>query len=78
MIYDVAVIGAGIIGALDGKSLRNTSSSAVLIEKCNDVAMGTTKANSAIVHAGFDAVPGTKRLFSMFWAQSLCPRLLQS
>lgn len=59
MIYDVAVIGAGVIGSMVAMELSHYNLKNVLIEKFNDVAMGTTKANSAIVHAGFDAKPGT-------------------
>ena len=59
MIYDVAVIGAGVIGSMISMELSHYNLSSVLIERFNDVAMGTTKANSAIVHAGFDAMPGT-------------------
>lgn len=70
MIYDVAVIGAGIIGALTARELARYKLNAVLIEKCNDVAMGTTKANSAIVHAGFDAAPGSnKAIFNVKGAE---------
>ena len=57
--YDVAVIGAGVTGAMTARYLSAYRLKTVLIEKFNDVAMGTTKANSAIVHAGFDAIPGT-------------------
>ena len=59
MTYDVAVIGAGVTGAMTARYLSAYRLKTVLIEKFNDVAMGTTKANSAIVHAGFDAIPGT-------------------
>ena len=59
MNYDVAIIGAGVVGTLIARELSAYDLSVVLLEKCNDVAMGTTKANSAIVHAGFDAEPGT-------------------
>lgn len=59
MSYDVAVIGAGVVGALITRELSRYNIKIALVEKCNDMAMGTTKANSAIVHAGFDAVPGT-------------------
>ena len=69
MIYDVAVIGAGIIGALTARELARYKLNAVLIEKCNDVAMGTTKANSAIVHAGFDAAPSNKAIFNVKGAE---------
>ena len=57
MIYDVAVVGAGVIGSLISRELSRRNIKIALIEKCNDLAMGTSKANSAIVHAGFDAMP---------------------
>lgn len=59
MIYDVAVIGAGITGAMTAYMLAKYNVSAVVVEAADDVATGTTKANSAIVHAGYDPVPGT-------------------
>ncbi len=58
-MYDVAVIGAGIIGCSISRVLSRYKVNAVLIEKEPDVADCTTKANSAIVHAGYDAKPGT-------------------
>lgn len=59
MVYDVAVIGAGIIGCGIARELSKKDCKAVLIEKENDVAMGTSRANSAIIHAGYDPEPGT-------------------
>ncbi len=59
MQYDVAVIGAGVCGAMITRELSKLDMKIVMLEKCNDVAMGTSKANSAIVHAGFDAENGT-------------------
>ena len=59
MSYDVAIIGAGVSGALVARELCRYNIKVALVEKCIDVAMGTTKANSAIVHSGFDAMPGT-------------------
>ena len=59
MNYDVAVIGAGVIGSLIARELSRCNLKIAIIEKCNDMAMGTSKANSAIVHAGFDAKPGS-------------------
>ncbi|MCR4615527.1 MAG: FAD-dependent oxidoreductase [Clostridiales bacterium] len=59
MVYDVAIVGAGVIGSLIARELSKFNLKTVLVEKCNDVAQGTTKANSAIVHAGYDAIPGT-------------------
>lgn len=59
MIYNVAVIGAGVIGALTARELSRYNLKIALLERANDVAMGTTKANSAIVHGGYDAEPGS-------------------
>ena len=59
MCYDVAIIGAGVIGALTARELSRFKLKTALLEARHDVAMGATKANSAIVHAGFDAMPGT-------------------
>ena len=58
-MYDVAIIGAGIIGKAIARELSKYKLDLILIEKDSDVANGTTKANSAIVHAGFDPEPGT-------------------
>ena len=59
MEYDVAVIGAGVVGSLVARELSRYRLKVCLLEKEEDVAMGATKANSAIVHGGFDPVPGT-------------------
>ena len=57
--FDFAVIGAGVSGAWIAYELSKYTAKTCLIEKENDVAMGATKANSAIIHAGYDPVPGT-------------------
>ena len=59
MKFDVVVIGAGVVGSLITRELSKYNIKLALLERHNDCAMGATKANSAIVHAGFDAVPGT-------------------
>lgn len=58
-VYDIAIIGAGIIGVMTARELTKYNFKVCVLEKENDVANGATKANSAIVHAGFDAMPGT-------------------
>ena len=58
-MYDILIIGAGVIGAMCARELAKYKLNIGIIEKNNDVASGTTKANSAIVHAGFDAKEGT-------------------
>lgn len=59
MIYDVAIVGAGVIGSMLARELTRYQLSVCLLEKENDVAMGASKANSGIVHGGYDPVPGT-------------------
>lgn len=58
-MFDVAVIGAGVVGGLVARELTRYNLSVCLIEKNSDVALGSTRANSAIVHAGFDAKEGS-------------------
>ena len=57
--YDVVIIGAGITGAMAARELSRYDLKLCILEAASDVAMGATKANSAIVHAGFDAKEGT-------------------
>ncbi len=59
IMYDVTIIGAGIIGTFIARELARYTLRIALLEKDNDVANGTTKANSAIIHAGYDAKSGT-------------------
>lgn len=58
-MYDVAIIGCGVIGASIAYTLSQYDLRILILERENDVSMGTTKANSAIVHAGYDPEPGT-------------------
>ena len=58
-MYDVAVIGAGVVGGMIARKLSSYNIKVCILEKESDVAMGATKANSAIVHAGFDAKEGS-------------------
>ena len=58
-MYDVVVIGGGVIGGMIARELSKYELDICILEKANDVAMGATRANSAIVHAGFDAKEGT-------------------
>lgn len=58
-MYDVAIIGCGVIGAACAYELSRYDQSVVILEAKNDVAAGTTKANSAILHAGYDPAPDT-------------------
>lgn len=58
-MYDVVIVGAGIIGASVARELSRYDLKVKVLDKENDVANGTTKANSAIVHAGYDPKEGT-------------------
>lgn len=58
-IYDVAIIGAGVIGTACARELSKYELDVIVLEKNLEVGEGTTKANSAIVHGGYDCIPGT-------------------
>ena len=58
-MYDVAIIGAGVTGSAIARYLSRYQVKACVIEREEDVCDGTSKANSAIVHAGFDAHVGS-------------------
>lgn len=58
-MYDVIIIGAGVSGAAAARELSRYQAKICVLEKEEDVCCGTSKANSAIVHAGYDAVTGT-------------------
>ena len=58
-MYDVTIIGCGVIGASLAYTLSRYQLRVLVLEKENDFAMGTTKANSAVVHAGYDPAHGT-------------------
>ena len=62
-MYDVVIIGAGVTGCAIARELSRYQVKACVLEKCEDVCCGTSKANSAIAHAGFDALPGTKKAY---------------
>ena len=59
-MYDVLIIGCGVTGAACAYELSKYELDVCVLEKSNDVSNGTTKANSAIVHAGYDPLPGTR------------------
>ncbi len=58
-MYDVAIIGAGVVGSAIARELSKYQASICVIEREEDVCSGTSKANSAIIHAGFDAACGS-------------------
>ncbi|MBR2444863.1 MAG: NAD(P)/FAD-dependent oxidoreductase [Clostridia bacterium] len=58
-VYDVAIIGAGIVGTMTAFYLSKYNVNAVVLEAGIDIASGTTRANSAVIHAGYDAPEGS-------------------
>ena len=60
-MYDVIIIGAGVTGCAIARELSRYQLRVLVLEKEEDVCCGTSKANSAIIHAGHDATPGTQK-----------------
>lgn len=58
-MYDVIIIGCGIVGAAAALELSRYRLKVAVLERENDVAQGATKANSALIHAGYDPEPGS-------------------
>ncbi|MFF8831044.1 FAD-dependent oxidoreductase [Streptomyces sp. NPDC015131] len=57
--YDVVVVGAGVVGTAVARELARFPLRTALVDAADDVGEGTSKANTAILHTGFDAVPGS-------------------
>jgi glycerol-3-phosphate dehydrogenase len=78
-MYDVLVIGCGVTGAAAAFELSKYRLKVGILERENDVAMGTTKANSAILHAGYDPKPGSLmarlNVRGVALAKELCAKL---
>ncbi len=58
-MYDVVIIGAGVVGSAIARELSAYERKIAVLERASDVCEGASKANSGIVHAGYDAMPGT-------------------
>ena len=58
-MYDVAIIGGGVVGGMIARTLASYKLNICILEKAHDVATGASAANSAIVHAGYDAKEGS-------------------
>lgn len=74
-MYDVVIIGAGIIGSSIARALSKEEAKIIVLEMENDVANETTMANSAIIHSGYDPVPGTKKAKYNAWGNRLYEQL---
>ena len=77
MIFDVAILGGGVVGSAILNKLTRLNKKCILLEKGSDVAVGTSKANSGIVHAGFDAKPGTLKALLNVRGAKLYPKLCE-
>lgn len=75
---DILVIGGGIVGSAILRELARYEANAVLLERNPDICDGTSKSNSAIVHTGFDAPPGTLEARLLAEARALWPRMIES
>lgn len=73
--YDVIVIGAGVVGAAIARELSLYELRVCVLEQEEDVCSGTSKANSGIIHAGYDAVPGTKKAYYNVRGAQMLPEL---
>ena len=76
-MFDVAVIGGGVIGGLILRNLSSYDLKICLLEKEYDVAMGQSKANSGIVHAGFDAAPNSLKAKFNVLGNKMMPKVTQ-
>jgi glycerol-3-phosphate dehydrogenase len=78
-MFDLVIIGAGVIGCAIAQRMGEYSGKVLVIDKADDVSQGASKANSGIVHAGYDAKPGTEKarlnVKGARMMQALCQRL---
>ncbi len=73
--YDIIIIGAGIVGAMIARTLSRYDLDVLWIEKESDICTGATAANSAIVHGGYDAVPGSLKAETNIAGNAMWDRL---
>ncbi len=74
-MFDVIIIGAGVAGSASARELSRYKVNALVLEKEEDVCCGTSKANSAIVHAGYDAAEGSLMAKLNVEGNQLIPKL---
>ncbi len=75
--YDIVIIGGGVIGCAVARELSRRKLRICLIEKGEDVCSATSKANSGIVHAGFDAKPGSMKAKMNLQGSRMMPQLAE-
>ncbi|MCL2528329.1 MAG: NAD(P)/FAD-dependent oxidoreductase [Defluviitaleaceae bacterium] len=76
-MYDVIIIGGGIVGTATARALSRYCLKILLIERGADICVGATKANSGIIHAGYDCQPGTLKAELNVKGSNMYPRLAQ-
>lgn len=59
--FDIAIVGAGIIGCAIARQLARFDLSICVVEAANDITLGASKANGGLVHAGYDPAPARSR-----------------
>ena len=74
-MYDVLIVGAGVVGCSVARELSRYRLNIAVVDRENDVSMGTSKANSGIVHAGFDAKTGTNKAIYNVLGARMFPEL---
>ena len=72
---DILIIGSGITGCAVAREISRYNASVIVVERESDVAEGATKANSGLVHAGYDAVPGSLKAYYNILGASMYPDL---
>ncbi len=75
--YDVIIVGAGVVGAMVARFLSRFALDILWIEKEADVCTGATSANSAVIHGGYDAVPGSLKAEMNVRGNAMWDRLAQ-
>ncbi len=77
-MYDIIIIGAGVCGAAIARELSRYQLDICVLEKESDVCEGTSKANSAIVHAGFDAPNGSLKAKLNVWGNQIMEEMAKT
>ena len=76
-MYDIAIIGGGVTGCAIARALSRYKLRVCLLERAGDVCEGSSKANSGIVHAGFDCKPGTRKALLNVRGANMMPALAE-
>ena len=76
-MFDIIIIGAGVSGSAIARELSRLKAKILVLDKEEDVCCGTSKANSAIVHAGFDAAPGSWKAKLNVQGSRMMPKLAE-